>query len=85
MWFNYPYIVMVKGNLELIIYSFEADQFYYEVMNLPIIEKTSSVYYIERNDEEFVDLLFDAGEFFILGRLFLEGNNNFSFRIEFNE
>ncbi len=61
--------MFVKGNLELIIFSFTSDQFYYEVLNLPILMKTSSE---KSGSDNNVDVLFDAGPFLISGNLSLE-------------
>ena len=43
LWFQFPYIVMIKGNIELIVYSFQDDQFYYESLNLPIVHLSKRI------------------------------------------
>ena len=37
--FSYPYLLIIKGSLEIIIYSFLDNVFYYEKLNCPIFMK----------------------------------------------
>jgi hypothetical protein len=73
VWFEFPYLVIVKGNFELIIYSFITDTFYYEVLTLPILMLSSSITGLLDQ----VDVLFDAGPFFLKATIKLSNQDGF--------
>lgn len=61
--FSYPYLIMIKGSLELIVYSFINNIFYYEKLNCPVICGISNALnnFWDWNNAY---VLFDAGPFF---------------------
>ena len=76
---------MVKGNLELIIYSFKDDQYYYQELNIPIIIHSASMFMIPDEPDIYLDVLLDAGEFIVPGWLIIQDKAHFGYRIEYNE
>lgn len=61
--FQYPYLIMIKGSLELIIYSFINNIFYYEKLNCPVLMGIENALDNASNRNDAYVLL-DAGPFF---------------------
>ena len=62
--FSYPYLIMIKGSLEVIVYSFINNIFYYEKLNCPILcGITNAVDNYDAWNSAYI--LFDAGPFLI--------------------
>ena len=79
VWFNYPYLCLIKGNLEIMFYSFTTAKFYYEVLNMPIISISNDVSY---NQNSFF-VMFDAGSFFLPAEIEVPGGKYFSYYIRY--
>ena len=80
IWFKYPNLMLLKGNIELVVYSFMNDTFYYDRLNCPIIKSNEC----DTSLAESLDVLYDCGDFYQLATIEVEYSDTIKLLIRYN-